>query len=249
MESLFNKFIGITNINIRIGLLKIIVMLLTLVLIIATDLASTVTIQINELLLGNFQSIDLKMFIKSIIMALFSFGCFIIPLNYIILQNSKPNERVIKSKRLVSFFIFHILLVYATFYLSTASFYAITYGIGMPPEIYQIFNNNVYHLKEFQLMYKQQYVTVLHYVIVTVCAYVAYTSFYVYIIKKEFFDTGITNKFKIILEQADKEKVVENSIFEGLVKKIFNYVQQKYIIKLSFTIIQLFGLYIRLFIC
>jgi len=192
-------------------------------LILATNLASVVSIKINELLLGNFQSVDLKVFIKSVIIALLSFAFFVIPFNYIIMRNSKPNERFIKPKRLVSFFIFHLLLVYVTFYLSTALFYVITYGICMPHEIYQVFNNNVYHLKEFQLMYKQEYITVLHYMMVPVCTYVAYALLYAYIIKKEFFDAGITNKFKLILEQADKKEIIENSIFGDLVKKIFNY--------------------------
>lgn len=223
VESLFKKFIRITNINIRVELLKIILILLTVALILATYLASVVTMKINELLLGNFQAVDLKVFIKSIIMALLSFVFFVIPLNYIIMRHSKPNERFIKPKRLVSFFIFHILLVYVTFYLSTSLFYVITYGIGMPPEVYQIFNNNIYHLTEFQLMYKQEYITILHYMMVPVCAYVAYALFYVYRIKKEFFDTGITNKFKLILEQAGEKEAVENSIFGDLVKKIFNY--------------------------
>jgi hypothetical protein len=182
--------------------------------------------QINELLLGNFSSVNLGVITEFIIIAGIAFTCFIFPLNYILLRNSKPEEQFIKPKCLVPLFIIHILLVYVTVYLSIAFFYMITYGVFMPHEVYYIFNNDVIHLKEFQLIHAQFYVTGIFCVSIILLTYTLYSLFCAYRIKKDFFDSSysqITNKINSHLEMKGNEKKIGESRYRSLIEKMFNY--------------------------
>ncbi|WP_229390416.1 hypothetical protein [Methanosarcina sp. DH2] len=182
--------------------------------------------QLNELLLGNFSSVNLEVFTEFIIIAGIAFTCFIFPLNYILLRNSKPEEKFIKPKYLVPLFIIHILLVYATVYVSIAFFYVITYGVFMPPEIYYIFNNNVINLKEYQLIHAQSYVTGIFCVSIILLTYTLYSLFCAYEIKKGFFNLSysqIINKMSSHFEVEKNETKTGESRYRSLIEKMFNY--------------------------
>jgi len=224
--SLFKKFFSVFNININIWLLRFLLVILTAILLVSACGSSVVALQLNYLILGNFSSVDLKLFILFTFIAGIAFTCFIFSLNYILMRNSKSEERFIKPVHLILLFVIYIFLVYATIYLSIAFFYVFVYGMFMPPEVYYLFNNNAVHLKEFQLIHIQAHVMGIFFVLITVLTYTLYSLYCAYRIKKYFFDYEIFEKIDHFWEIKKSKGVKEfNNEFkyQKLIGKIFNY--------------------------
>jgi hypothetical protein len=223
VESLRKQYFGIFKININIWLLRILLFFLTVLLLISSFGSVIVAVQLNELLLGNFSSFSIEKFIMFILIGGIAFICFIYPLNFILLRNSKPYERFIKPIYLILLFTAHILLVYATIYLSIALFFVIVYGVLMPPEIYCLFNNNAIHLKEFELLHKQAFVLAIFVVLIIFLTYSLYSLYCAYRIKNNFFDYEIFDKINLFWETHQREKTIRVIGYRNLNYNTFNY--------------------------
>lgn len=222
MKPTLKMAIGVFDIFIRLVFLLIVLIWSTIWLIRSVFESSIVTDQLNELFLGNIASLNFITFIISLLFAGATFFWFIFPLNYITFRKLKPEERFLKLKYFVYFFTFHILLVYATYYWAIIFFYSTAYGMNLPPEVNYTFNNDVIHMTEFFLSNKNFFITIDHYTLMIFVTYILYFLYVVYRIK---FESGITNKIIPYLNKLEHIKVKKGTtdiVLEKFVSKVFN---------------------------